>query len=160
MLVTASTATCTGTSADGSMNCGSSAVKKTSAFGLAAWRTKPFVNIRPAPPVWPAGRTARTDERPTNALAPSHTRYAAPIHRTAEKRSYEVATIAPRLVAESTKYKASPARMPRLDQSEAADPRLTACESTSRTAGPGVRQRAVSIIRKTLQVSQPTGIRV
>jgi len=74
-LVTARIATCPATPRAGSMNCGSSAVKNTSALGLATCSRKPSASMR-APPrsgAAPTG-TESVGERPKNALTPSQTR--------------------------------------------------------------------------------------
>src|SRR5262245_12711600 len=106
------------------MNCGRSAVKKTSALGFAAWSTKPFAKTRPAR----AGASDvddidRTRDRPMNAETPSQIRYAAPTHRTTEKSPYDAIRTAPRLVADSTKYIVLPARIPRFAQIDDTAPR-------------------------------------
>jgi hypothetical protein len=85
------------------MNCGRSAVKKTIAFGFAAWTAKARANTRPDPGSRVAGFAASTVPVARSARTPSQMRYAAPAHLMQKKRSYEARRIAPRPVAESRK---------------------------------------------------------
>jgi hypothetical protein len=54
-------------------------------------------------------------------------------------------------VADTAKYTAFAARIPQLLHIEANQHRESPCDMTSRTAGPGLRQAIVSIIRKIIQ---------
>jgi len=85
------------------MNCGSSAVKKTMAFGFAAWTAKARAKTRPGVAAPTAGAVASTVPVARRARIPSQTRYAAPTHLMQKKRSYDARRIAPRPVAESRK---------------------------------------------------------
>ena len=72
-LVTAKIITCAATWPDGSMNCGRRATKNRSAFGFAAWTTKPFTNVARAATA-AGGAAARVVEHRTSIRTPSQIR--------------------------------------------------------------------------------------
>ena len=65
--------------------------------------------------------------------------------------------MAPRLVADSAKYAAFVERIPRLAQTDFADPCRIACDRTNNTAGPGVTLSTASVMTKKSQVSNFKG---
>src|SRR5262245_36057295 len=76
----------------------------------------------------------------------------------AKNSSYEARRIAPMPVAESTKYTVFAAMMPPMDHTARDEPRVSACDSTRSTAGPGVKHRAVSTTKNMNHVLQVMAI--
>jgi hypothetical protein len=86
-----------------------------------------------------------------NVRTPSQIVYAAPTQVITLNRLFDQSNTAAMPVADTAKYTAFAARIPQLLHSEASTPRESPCDMTSRTAGPGLKQAIVSIIRKSIQ---------
>ena len=86
-----------------------------------------------------------------NVRTPSQIVYAAPIHVMTLNKLFDLSKTAAMPVADTAKYKVFAARIPQLLNIEANTPRESPCDMTSRTAGPGLKQAVVSIIRKIIQ---------
>src|SRR5262245_17367975 len=71
-----------------------------------------------------------------------------------KNRSYEARMMAPRLVADRTKYIAFVERIPRLAHTDLEAPRRMPCDNTNKTAGPGVTLSTASVSTKRNQVSK------
>src|SRR6266481_3992128 len=150
MLVTARIMTCLATPLPGRMNCGKTATKKSRRPGLEICSTNPFVNILADE----AGALADTETAApelANVRTPSPIVYAAPTQVMTVNRLFDPSSTAAMPVADTAKYSAFAARIPQLLHIEANTPRESPCDMTSRTAGPGLKQAIVSIIRKIIQ---------
>src|ERR1700735_5474778 len=150
---------CGATGVPGSTNCGSSAVKNTMAFGLDACKINPSRNMRPERASFCGEAAGRTSDFPNSARSPKKMRYAAPIHLMAKNKWKDASSTVPTPAAESTKYTVLAARIPRFENRLLRVPERNALESTNSTAGPGVRQRTVSVPAKSHQVAGLTNTR-
>src|ERR1700676_3874140 len=90
------------------------------------------------------------------ARAPKYTRYAAPSHLAAKKNRYEEPSNAPMPVADRAKYTEFATRMARIAGIPWRAPRRSALDRTNNTAGPGVKDRIVSVAAKSHQVVEVT----